>query len=297
MEHKAKQRSELWFAIRKGRVTGSAVGAILGMSPFSGPGDVMRGMVRDYHGAESEFSGNVATEYGTAHEPMALADYEMETGNTVDECGFFTYKDWLGASPDGLMLIDGKLVLLEIKCPYGKRDDKKGGFKSIKDQQHYYAQMQLQMFATSAKSCHFYQWNRVGKSKLEIVDYNEQWIDENMPKLKKFHNKYMKDRELPEAQKHLDPRRAEIDTLEAVQLMEEYTDLQDAIDRTVERKKEVLAKLVQIAKEKDSVINGRNLTKVVRKGSVSYAKVVKDHCADVDLESYRGKESISWVIR
>jgi len=295
MEHKAKQRSEQWFNIRKGRVTGSAVGAILGMSPFSTRYDVMRRMVREYHGAESEFKTNPAMFFGTAHEPMALADYEMETGNTVDECGFFTYADWLGASPDGI--IKDKNILLEIKCPYGKRNNPEGDFKSINDQPHYLAQIQIQMFVTGIKECHFYQWNPVGASKLEIVEYDEDWIDKNIPILKTFHSQYLIERELPKAQKYLDPKRAEIDSIEAVQLMDEYFDLQEAIDRTNERKKEVLAELVKLAKEKDSVINGHNLTKVSKKGSISYAKIVKKHCKDVDLEPYRGKSTEYWMVK
>jgi len=56
-----EQRSPQWFKAREGRVTGSSVGAILGLSPFMAPDDVMRRMVREYHGAEAEFQGNSAT--------------------------------------------------------------------------------------------------------------------------------------------------------------------------------------------------------------------------------------------
>ena len=114
-----EQRSAEWFAARLNRVTGSAIGAILGLSPFATPADVMRRMVREYHGQESEFKGNVATEYGQQNEQNAIADYEMQSGNKVQECGFFVHPDfeWLGASPDGLIGDDG---LIEVKCPYGK---------------------------------------------------------------------------------------------------------------------------------------------------------------------------------
>ena len=39
-----QQRTEEWFKKRANRVTGSNVGAILGMSPFMKPEDVMRNM-------------------------------------------------------------------------------------------------------------------------------------------------------------------------------------------------------------------------------------------------------------
>ena len=67
------QRSKEWFEKRKGLITGSSVGAILGVNPWRTPADVMRSMVREYHGAESEFKGNIATEYGTLKQlPISL---------------------------------------------------------------------------------------------------------------------------------------------------------------------------------------------------------------------------------
>ena len=75
-----EQRSEEWFKQRIGKITGSRVGAILGLSPFQKASDVMRAMVREYHGAESEFKGNSATMYGVANEDAAIFDFELETG-------------------------------------------------------------------------------------------------------------------------------------------------------------------------------------------------------------------------
>ena len=83
-----EQRSEEWFEARRGRITASMVGAILGHAPYMTRDQAMRRMVRDHHKAESEFSGNVATEYGTFNEDGARFEYELETGNTVQEEGF-----------------------------------------------------------------------------------------------------------------------------------------------------------------------------------------------------------------
>ena len=58
-----EQRSKEWFKARKGRVTGSMVGAVLNINPWMSANDAMRSMVRAFHGAESEFRGNIATEY------------------------------------------------------------------------------------------------------------------------------------------------------------------------------------------------------------------------------------------
>ena len=92
-----EQRSTEWFNARKGRITGSMVGAVLGVNPWSTPDDAMRTMVRSYFGADSEFTGNIATEYGVTNEPNATKDFEMTTGLNVEEVGFLVHvdHDWL----------------------------------------------------------------------------------------------------------------------------------------------------------------------------------------------------------
>lgn len=96
-----EQQSKKWFEARVGRVTGSVVGAILGVDPWRGPDDVMRTMVRDAYGAEKEFKGNVATEYGNKHEEKARQQYQMDYLLSVKDASFEKHEDWLGASPDG----------------------------------------------------------------------------------------------------------------------------------------------------------------------------------------------------
>ena len=163
-----EQRSPEWFAARKNRITGSAVGAILGLSPYSTPDDVMRRMVREKFDAPSEFTGNVATEWGVANEAGAIKEYEMETGVTVKPAGFYTHMHWLGASPDGLV---GEEGLIEVKCPYSLRHEKSPvPFKPLALQMHYYAQIQIQLFITGRPWCHFYQWTPAESRKGESMD-------------------------------------------------------------------------------------------------------------------------------
>ena len=85
------QRTDEWFAKRVGRVSGSRAGAILGLSPWQTPDDVLRAMVREYHGAESEFEGNPATAHGNANERRAMLAFMRESGLYVDDCGFFAF--------------------------------------------------------------------------------------------------------------------------------------------------------------------------------------------------------------
>lgn len=284
-----EQRTPEWFEARRGRVTGSQVGALLGLSPFITERQAFRNLVRDMHGMPSEFSGNVATEYGSFHEEGAKAEYIMETGNEVQGVGFVVHGDWLGASPDGLIDNTG---LLEIKCPFGQRDKNPPEFKSIDDQPHYYAQIQVQLFCTNRAWCDFFQWSPHG-TKLEVVQRNEDWLAENLPKL---HNIWEQAKAVDPAD-YEGPDRAECDTPETSMLIAEYDELSEAIDNAMARKKDILARLVQISGEKNAVISGRNLTLVKRAGAVSYAKALKEYAPDADLEPFRGKPSESWQLK
>src|SRR5690606_40540064 len=115
-----EQKSQGWHEQRKGRITGSIVGAALGLSPWQKPADVIRAMVREYHGAESEFTGNIATDHGNMHEQRAMLAFMRETGLSVEKCGFFPYGDRMGASPDGLTSDGG---VLELKVPYSRSEE------------------------------------------------------------------------------------------------------------------------------------------------------------------------------
>ena len=284
-----EQRNEEWYEARKGRITGSIVGAILGLSPFMKTKDVMRQMVREYHGADREFQGNTATNYGTNHEPLALADYQLQY-NKVELCGFFPKGSALGASPDGLIGDDG---LIEIKCPYSKKDDLQPVFKSIDEQPHYYAQIQFQLYCTDRQWCDFYQWSAHGH-KVERVEINEAWLDENLPKIGDFYGKYLIEREQPKS--YLEPKHKDLSSEIAEQLVIQYQEINDAIKDLEAQKKGLLEELVQVCGEQDSVINGHKLTKVVREGAISYAKAIKDLVPDADLSAYQGKPTEYWKL-
>ncbi len=286
-----EQRTEEWHAARKGRITASSVGAILGHAPYATRDDVMRRMVREWVGAEPEFEGNIATEYGTRNEAGALTEYVMETGNAVEAVGFITREDWAGCSPDGLIGEEGGL---EIKCPFGLRKDETPAFKSIFDQPHYFDQVQFSIWVTNRSWWNFYQWSPNGTS-MEKVMWSGSWQDQNLPKLRQFYAEYLAEREEPAI--HLEPKRPIIDTPEAHRIAAEYDQICEAIDRAEERKKELLADMVRISGQKDTIFAGRKLTKVEKAGAIAYAKAVKALIPNADLEPYRGKPSSYWVVK
>ena len=287
-----EQRSEEWYEARKGRVTASMVGAILGLSPYMTREDAMRALVRESIGEEREFKGNIATEYGTRNEPGALIEYRMETQHEVEVVGFVEREDWAGASPDGLVGDHGGV---EIKCPFSLRDAKTPvAFKSIDEQAHYYAQVQFTLWVTGREWWHFFQWSPSG-TKLEIVRRDVDWQDENLPRLHQFHAEFLAEA-TGNADEYRQPKRAVIDTPEAAKMIAEWDDISEQLALLAERKKDLLDSMVSMAGSANALFGGRKLTMVEREGSVSYARVVKEHLPKLDLSPYRGKPSTYWKV-
>lgn len=283
------QRSPEWFAARTKRITASRVGAILGNSPYATPEDAMRSMVREALGAPSEFTGNVATQWGTAMEAHALADFEMDTGLTVEATGFHPFEDWAGASPDGLIGADSGL---ELKCPYGIRNDPQPKFKTLAEQIHYRDQVQFTMECLDRNEWAFAQWTPYGTS-YETETHSKQWADTNMPILRQFYARFLWELE-NNAEEHLQPLRQIIDTPAAHLMVKEWDELAEQEERVKERKADLLADIRAAAGDKDALFAGRKLTKVEKAGSVSYAKVVKEKLPGLDLSAWTGKPSSYW---
>lgn len=293
-ESDAEQRTPAWFEVRKDRLTGSVIGAALDISPWSDPESLTRSLVRAHFGFESEFKGNVATEYGSANEWAAVNAFEEYMNTTVRTTGFWMFDDWLGASPDGITA-EGRL--LEIKCPYGLRNETTPAFKSLEDQPHYYAQMQIQMLCTSSAETHFWQWSPNGTAHT-LVKRDDAWLAEYLPKLREFYENFLAiiaDEEL--AKPYLEDLEVDMSgdnewiNLEAQYLaaMGEQKKLESVI-------KDLKQKLIDKAEGRKCTSDNLTVYQATRAGSVSYVKLAKDH-PEIDMDKYRGKESTYWTVR
>jgi len=304
-----EQRSPEWFAKRRGRVTGSVAGAILGWSPWQTREEVLRRMVREWHGAENEFPSNAPPLlWGRANEATAIATLEMEHGLDVEECGFFPVEEWLGASPDGLTTVPADLMArfghsrqaaratVEVKTPYKFRDAENPAFDRLDEQPHYEAQVHLEALCAGTEWCLFYQW-APGGTHLEILPRSDDLIGRMLPELRAFWEEFQEALENPD--EHLEPRLRTVATLEADKLVQEYAELQDAADRAKDRLDEIRARLIQLADGKPSIVGGARVVLVERAGSMRAAAVFKrlqelDPTATED--QFRGKPSSSWRI-
>ena len=113
--HNILQNSDEWFQLRKGLFTASTFKDLFSAKTTKSYEKAIYKPV--YERLTNESPESFSSEYmerGHELEPLANDAYEMETFNSVENGGFFTLGEWIGASPDGLIGNDG---LIEIKCP------------------------------------------------------------------------------------------------------------------------------------------------------------------------------------
>jgi putative phage-type endonuclease len=136
-----------------------------------------------------ESYSNAAMAWGTEHEPMARAEYEILRGVMVNEIGFVphpTIKN-SGASPDGLV---GDKGLIEIKCPNTATHIETLLTREIPKK--YMCQMYWQMACTGREWCDFVSYDPRMPDHLKLcvinVPYNAGLIEGLEIEIAKFLN-------------------------------------------------------------------------------------------------------------
>ena len=79
-------------------------------------------------------------------------------------------------------------------------------------------------------------------------------------------------------------------------LTEIYFENKMRIDSLTEQNKEILETLISLSGEQPAKIGTRKLTVTERKGSVSYASIVKEHMPKLNLEPYRSAPTKFWKL-
>lgn len=266
-----EQRSEEWFKARVGVITGSRVGSILGVNPYQSADDVLRDMVREHFGAEKEFTGNAATNHGEKMEPVALAFYEKHSGNSVEQTGivFHEQYSWLGASPDGLIGIDGGL---EIKCPYWAKTP-----YSVHEKPSYYAQCQHVMAVCDLDWMDFLCYINEDSFLLERIQRESDWLSTNLPKFEKFRARYLASiSDESEAKRHLGSGEQHISDMRSERMSDLFLQIKDAEKAIAPLKEEFDALKKELGAEFGTFQTGRiKVTRVEKRGSVDHAAVYK----------------------
>jgi putative phage-type endonuclease len=186
-----EQGTEEWFAIRCGKVTASRIADIIATtkSGYSASRANYEAQLicEILTGKPAESFTNAAMAWGTETEPLARAQYELKTGNMVNQIGFVVHPkiEQAGASPDGLVDNDG---LIEIKCP--NTSTHLDTLLSQKVPSKYITQMTWQMLCTGRKWCDFVSYDPRLPDNLQLfiqrIELDEEYGKKLESEIKEF---------------------------------------------------------------------------------------------------------------
>jgi len=151
-----EQGTDDWFAARCGKVTASRIADVMAKTKTGyGAGRknyLAQLVIERLTGDIAEGYTNAAMLWGIETEKYAREAYEIETGEIVEQVGFIDHPaiPMTGASPDGLVGIDG---MLEIKCPNSATHIET--LLSGKVAKQYILQMHWQMMCAGRAWCDF----------------------------------------------------------------------------------------------------------------------------------------------
>lgn len=182
------QRTDEWFAARRGRLTASNYGAWLTKQ------DKTSQKARRTAAAQvlAELAGfpdppvfeNADIKRGVEWEPEAIQEFSRLTGLLVDPIGFAQSKHGLfGASPDGLILTTGEGI--EVKCPRASKLIQYHQAGGLPDE--YRDQVHGTMAVLGCKAYHFFAYHR-GLPSFHVRVERETYTDEMLEGLKSFSN-------------------------------------------------------------------------------------------------------------
>lgn len=278
---------------RAGRITGSRIAKILGLSPNGDKDTAMREMVREHLGLPPDFTGNWATEHGHEFEDQAITLYESRYRVMVHGGGRFVPHptiDWLGVTPDGLVGANG---LVEAKCP-----PRRARYTRVDERPDFEAQIRLQLectrrlwgdLAVYKDDPSLHPEDRLFPSR---VHYDKAWWPGIEPKLQGFIDQY---RTIISSEKLLAPFREplRIDRTDA-EWMDAEWDYADALATLNAAKAEVEARhdrLVELAKGKTTRGRFYQVTHTTRAGSINWKDFAAKEAPNANPEDYRGKRT------
>lgn len=280
------QRTEEWHSLRVGRITGSRAAVALEISPYSKPDDLIREMVREYHGYMREFQGNEATQWGTDHEIDGINWLESENSIIVQEHGLQVHPehDWIGYSPDGT----AGDSLVEIKCPYSKKIPNEVP-------EHYIAQVQLGMEVMSLEECQFLYWTP-NAQRLFTVKRDPTWFELNFDDLFRFHQRYIDELDNPA---HLEPLVTDMTAdKDWAELERQYLITKKEADTIASQLEKIKSEMILKAGKGSAKGSRYQLIKSVRPGSVSNKDLYREFgISEKILDKFRGKATEYYSVK
>lgn len=273
-----EQGSPEWHALRKTKITATDANVIMGASPWKTP-------LQLYHEKLSNdppTPPNERQQRGLDLEPIARELFCLEMDRTYKPA-VIVY-DWAMASLDGMDFYANHI--LEIKCP-GDKDHALAIAGKVPN--HYYPQLQHQMYVAGASFVYYFSFDGV-EGVIVQIDRDEEYIKKMLDEEKKFYDRLI-NKTPPEAQ--------ERDYQERSDPLWERCALRW---RLIQEEKKLLEKeeedlrnqIIFLAGGSNTKGSGLSLSQYQRKGTVDYSTIPELN--NLDLEQYRKPSTTSWRI-
>jgi putative phage-type endonuclease len=272
------QGSAEWHALRRTKITATDAPIIMGANPW-----------KSIHQLYEEKSTGIVTQLtseralrGIMLEPMARDLFNMETGLNMSPV--VVVSDWQMASLDGYDKETGSI--LEIKCPGDVDHDLA---KQGKIPQHYYPQLQHQMYVCGVQSSYYFSFDGIDGI-IVNVPRNDEFIEKMIIAEKKFYDQLMNGI-APEKKSQDWVERDDTEWLEAAC---KWQLLSSQIESLEVEKEELRNRLILLATQRNSRGCGISLAQVQKKGQIDYSKIPQ--LREVDLEKYRKETTTTWRV-
>lgn len=126
-EIKCEQRSDEWFMARLGKLTASRFPDLMKTAKQRLQWNqtqltILRQVAAEIiTGEVEEIYTSKAMQWGIDNEVYGRELWAVENLETVRTCGFYQHSEYIGGSPDGIVIRDGEdWGVFEIKCPSSK---------------------------------------------------------------------------------------------------------------------------------------------------------------------------------
>lgn len=261
-----------WLSLRKTKITATDASVILGVNKWKTPMQLYIEKTTDY---EQE-TPTERMQRGIDLEPVARYAFSLETG--IDVYPDVVIMDFHMASLDGISPC--RRHVLEIKCP-GPADHAIALSGKVPD--HYYAQLQHQMYVCDVPQMYYYSFDgREGV--VVVVKRDDEYIETMLEKEQEFYNCMIN---------KTPPRIFEERNDEAWQnLATKWISVTSQMKELEKQEAQLREQIIWLAGQSSAKGSGISLSMIERKGNVDYSQIPE--IKGLDLEPYRKPAIKSW---
>ena len=179
-KHNIEQRTDEWFHLRKGKITGTTLKLIMGTPKARQEAVYEIVAQRLTVGVDSEYENPMAR--GNRLEPDAIAMFELETGKSVEQIGLAESDDEsnIAISPDGIIAETNETEQVEAKCMGGKNHVKMW-FTDVVPSEYYWQVIQYFVVNDNLEILYFIGYNPdIPSHPLHIIEVRREDILEDI---------------------------------------------------------------------------------------------------------------------